>query len=670
MEPVASSVDVRGQWMSEAYRPDVDGLRAVAVLLVVGYHAWPALVPGGYLGVDVFFVISGFLITRLIRSDLRNSRFSFQRFYARRARRILPALLLVILSALAIGSYVLLAQELESLGRHAVGATFFVANFVLMGETGYFDAAAETKPLLHLWSLGIEEQFYLTFPLLLWIAWRRHVPLLGLVAGVGAVSWLLHLWLVSSHPVAAFYLPVTRAWELMAGAVVAALMERTGANTAIPRMAALASVAGALAIAGGVALPSFLEAPDLVWMTCVVAGSALVVSAGPDPGINRRLLSLRPVVAIGLISYPLYLWHWVLLTFLRIQVGRDEARPLVPIAIALAFGLAWAVYRFVERPVRTGVLEGRRVAQALAALAVVVVAAGSAVWATEGFPDRVTPRLRALAEFAQSPHEPFREGTCLERFRSYEGLSLEGCRASSPGAPSVVLLGDSHANQYYNSLAAQLPGVAVLHLGRWSCLPWASKRQQDEECQRSIAQARTYVVSESSVSTVILAGYWAYLMAGRFANNDGEYRQPGPLDDADTEVFVRTAHEVLEGLLASGKRVVLLLDVPNLDFNIQHCVLDPTSPGGRPGARTRCALDRQAFERRNAPYDAVMARLVADHPGVRVFDPRSVLCDSRVCDALRDGRPLYFDSDHLSRRGADLVVERLIGSALLKLPPS
>ena len=652
----------------KVYRPDIDGLRALAVLAVLGYHAWPSTLPGGYLGVDVFFVISGFLITQLIVQDLQQGRFSFRRFYVRRARRILPALFIVILTALGIGSSVLLAPEFASLGRHAVGATFFSANFLLMSETGYFDAAAETKPLLHLWSLGIEEQFYLTFPLLLWAASRRRVSILRVVAGVGGVSWLLHAGLSASYPVAAFYLPVTRAWELMAGAVLAAVAAQSdGNNVLMPGRAALGSVAGTLLLVAAVGLVAFVHLPDTLWLTAAIAGTALIIWAGPDALVNQRLLSTGVLVGIGLISYPLYLWHWVLLSFLRIHLGHDAAAAQVPFALALSFALAWATYRFAERPVRAGLVSGRAVAGALVTLGAIVVIAGTAVWAQEGLPNREAARVRALAEFAHSPHEPFRDGMCAELLRAYDAIDPDGCRSSLPKPPSVVLLGDSHANQYYNSLAEQLDGTAVLHIGRWSCLPFSSKTHQTEQCQRSIALAQKYVLEQPSVSTIVLAGYWAYLMAGRFAaDSNGDYRAPGTLAPAETAVFERTAHDVLMALLASGKRVVLLLDVPNLNFNIQHCVFDPAAADGEPSVPPGCGFDRRAFEARSAPYDQVMAGIVAAHPGLRVFHPSSVLCDDSVCHAMRDGHPLYFDSDHLSRRGTDLVVARLLETGAIE----
>ena len=649
---------------SGTYRPDIDGLRAVAVLLVVVYHAWPARLPRGYLGVDVFFVISGFLITSIIVKDLRAGQFSFARFYSRRARRILPALLLVLLAALVLGWYALLAGELEGLGRHVLGAMFFIANFQLMAETGYFDPAAETKPLLHLWSLGVEEQFYLTFPLVLWAAWRSRLSLVAVAAGLGITSLLLHFWLASADPTAAFYLPVTRTWELMAGALLAAAAPLSGAGAGLSSGTFTSAVGGVL-VAAGVVVGFSAVAGPVAPLLLTVAGSALLIHAGRQAFVNRRVLMLAPLVAIGLISYPLYLWHWLLLSFSRVYLGQEGASAVAPALVLISFMLAWLTYRLAERPIRTGLVRGRVTAGVLASLAALVIVAGTIVVGQEGLPDRQAPRQQALAEFARSPHEPFRDRACEEVVGGFDGLDLDGCLSSAAAPPSVVLLGDSHAHQYFNSLAARLSGTPVLHLGRWSCLPFSSKSHQSEPCQRSIVRSREYVLAQPSVSTVVLAGYWAYLMAGGFGRNEGGYREAAPFDSAEAEVFVKSGHEQIGALLAAGKRVVLILDTPNLNFNIQLCMFDPAAVLAGTRVPPGCALDRRQFEARNARYDETMARLVADHPGLRVFNPRTVLCEEVVCHATRGGRSLYYDSDHLSRLGTDLVIARMAEAGLL-----
>ncbi len=304
------------------YRPDIDGLRAVAVLAVVSFHAFPQLTPGGFVGVDVFFVISGFLISTIILKAHAQNTFSYARFYARRIRRIFPALMLMLAASLVFGWFALTPNEFAELGRHAAAGTLFVSNLALWREAGYFDHEAQLKPLLHLWSLGIEEQFYLIWPLFL-LRFRRATA--ALVAVV-VLSFAANVWLVHSKPDATFYMPFTRFWELASGALLAqlALMAPNGdALGGLRRFAPFLgdsralrdalSVAGTLLVLAPVLRLSHTASFPGFWAALPVLGTVALIAAGQRAIINRRLLSAPPMVLIGLISYPLYLWHWPLL---------------------------------------------------------------------------------------------------------------------------------------------------------------------------------------------------------------------------------------------------------------------------------------------------------------------------------------------------------------------
>jgi peptidoglycan/LPS O-acetylase OafA/YrhL len=326
------------------YRPDVDGLRAIAVIAVVVYHAFPRLVPGGFIGVDIFFVISGYLITQNIVAGLDRGTFSFAEFYARRVRRIFPALIVVMLTTLAAGIAILLPGELTSLARNAIASASFSSNLMLLSEVGYFDLDAHAKPLLHLWSLGIEEQFYLAWPLALWICPRRWR--LVLVCGIIILSFGLNVALVKTHPAATFYLPFTRAWELMAGAAI------TGVAIASHRLRDLAAAIGfCLGIAlflydAGMAFPG--------WAALVpVTGTALTI-LGEGAPFNRLVLSHRWTVFLGRISYPLYLWHWPLLAFSQLYLLRPLTPTETTIVLCAALSLAWITYEWIELPIRSG----------------------------------------------------------------------------------------------------------------------------------------------------------------------------------------------------------------------------------------------------------------------------------------------------------------------------
>ena len=351
---------------SQDYRPDIDGLRALAVMAVILFHTFPKVIPGGFVGVDIFFVISGYLITQIVLSDLDTGKFSAWMFYARRVRRIFPALIIVLGFTFAVGWHFLLPAELTSLGKNLLASALFSANLMLLSEVGYFDIAAHTKPLLHLWSLGIEEQFYLVWPLILWLLPRRWLVAGIIVTIVG--SFALNVAIVADNPSRAFYLPFTRAWELLAGALL----------TQIPRQGQQTKEALGVCGLSAVLVSFFLfdaRTPFPGWAATVpVIGTAfLIISEGSI--VNRLTLTRRTAVNVGLISYPLYLWHWPLLVFAEIYKFRpltDLQRGLV---IGVAFVLAWLTYKLLERPIRlAGNTFVRPLIASMAVLAVVTIA--------------------------------------------------------------------------------------------------------------------------------------------------------------------------------------------------------------------------------------------------------------------------------------------------------
>lgn len=352
------------------YRPDIDGLRALAVLSVITYHAFPEWLTGGFTGVDVFFVISGYLITAIIHDGLRRGAFSIWEFYARRIRRIFPALMVVLGCCLIFGSDTLLSDELNQLGWHTAAGAGFLSNLLLLNEIGYFDSAAEAKPLLHLWSLGVEEQFYLMWPVILWVANRRGSNLLVVTTALMVTSFILNLYATDASPVSAFYLPQYRFWELLSGGVLAVVVARRSNESSdatkpqrhewasTQRWANLASTSGLIAVLAGFVLIS--KTPKFPGMLAVlpVSGTCLLISGGRSSWASTNILSNRLLVWIGLISFPLYLWHWPLLSFTRMLLDRPD--PLLKFAaLAAAFFLAWLTHHLVERPFRYG-LEGAR----------------------------------------------------------------------------------------------------------------------------------------------------------------------------------------------------------------------------------------------------------------------------------------------------------------------
>lgn len=356
------------------YRPDIDGLRAVAVLAVVAFHAFPSWVRGGFIGVDVFFVISGYLISTIIFENLDKGTFSFTEFYSRRIRRIFPALLLVLIACFTFGWFALLADEYKQLGKHIAAGAGFISNFTLWNEAGYFDNLTETKPLLHLWSLAIEEQFYIVWPLLLWLAWKRKFNLLTITIVVAIASFVLNIKGIKQDIVATFYSPQTRFWELLSGSLLAWITlykKDTFTNVKLKlddwlsrivhsekqeadskTLSNVLSFIGLLLLVYGFwRINKELSFPGQ-WALVPVLGAVLIITAGSKALVNRTILSNKVAVWFGLISYPLYLWHWPILSFAHIV--QSDSRNIRIAAVVLSILLAWLTYKLIERPLRFG----------------------------------------------------------------------------------------------------------------------------------------------------------------------------------------------------------------------------------------------------------------------------------------------------------------------------
>src|SRR3954452_19718161 len=299
---------------SDRYRPDIDGLRAIAVMLVVNFHAFPEAMPGGFIGVGIFFVISGFLITGILTRDLDSARFSLLHFYERRIRRIFPALLVMLVAVLGLGFFWLLPGPYARLGADVLASAAFTANIALLLQSGYFDVESAKQPLLHMWSLGTEEQFYLVWPPILMLAARFRIRALGVTAAIGLASFVLNVVLIGENPVATFYLPFTRAWELLAGGALACAWDRIPQHQSAANWRAGAGIV--LIVIAAALLDPHRAFPGW-WAVLPVAGGVLLLSAPSAWGV-RHLLASPPMVRIGLISYPLYLWHWPLLAFAAI----------------------------------------------------------------------------------------------------------------------------------------------------------------------------------------------------------------------------------------------------------------------------------------------------------------------------------------------------------------
>jgi peptidoglycan/LPS O-acetylase OafA/YrhL len=450
---------------SDQYRPDIDGLRAVAVLLVVFFHAFPEALPGGFVGVDIFFVISGFLITGIIVRELDRERFSLLGFYARRVRRIFPALIVVLFVTLVLGWLWMLPAAYAQLSADVFASAAFVSNIALLLQSGYFDIESGKKPLLHLWSLGIEEQFYLFWPLILMLSARLRLRILAVAAVLGVASFVLNVALIGPNPVATFYLPFTRAWELLAGAALACGWSRLRHTDTASNWRAGTGLL-LIAVAAGV-LNSRSAFPG--WWAMLPVGGAVLMLSAPAAWGSRHLLSSPAMVRVGLISYPLYLWHWPLLVFFAIIKFAPLTLLERGLIVGLSFALAWATYRFVEIPFRFGRPSRPRVAVLCSGM-VLVALAGGVIVEGRGFDFRLPPEIRDMAA-VRTESGKWRFHTCLldlSREMSFADDCVERNRR-----PLILVWGDSTAGALLPGLrkAQQTHDFGIAQLTSSSCIP-------------------------------------------------------------------------------------------------------------------------------------------------------------------------------------------------------
>lgn len=487
----------------EAYRRDIDGLRAVAVLSVVLFHFGLNAFGGGFVGVDIFFVISGFLITAILRRDIEAGQFSLVSFYARRIRRIVPALAVVLLFTLAVGWWLVLPSDYASLGAQAGFAAVGLSNFYFLTSTDYFDRAAELQPLLHTWSLAVEEQFYLLWPgllLVLYTVWRRRQ--LFVVWGLGllvfaSLGWSIYA--VATRPEAAFYMLPSRAWELALGGLVAFLPPMTHAR------ALVLSQAVALALIGGsvVLLEKAVPFPGLAALPACL-GAALLVWPKEHPSIATQLLASPPLVGIGLISYSLYLWHWPILVFYRVYANDDmpnsvETMGLLAVSLAVAT-LSW---KYVEQPFRRR--KGAWVPLVATAAALVGLVAGVVVTFTEGAPWRFTSEVARLDTFRK-----YATGSRTDRCSAFASEIDVSC-AAAPAQSRVLLVGDSHAMHFISAFRHVFPDVALATATAGGCRPllgFEAVGDKAKTCVALMTRAFDEVIPKGKFDVVILSGRW------------------------------------------------------------------------------------------------------------------------------------------------------------------
>jgi peptidoglycan/LPS O-acetylase OafA/YrhL len=624
------------------YRPEVDGLRAIAVGAVIAFHAFPKLFPGGFAGVDIFFVISGYLITGIILSGLQDGTFSAIDFYARRVRRILPALFIVLFFCLLAGWFLLSFDEYQQLGRHVAAAAGFILNFRLLKEAGYFDTAAELKPLLHLWSLSVEEQFYLIWPFLLAVAWRlKKVGALLLI--VIALSFSASVIQTITNQTAAFFLPTARFWELMVGAILAFDQQRRGGffPSAFPNVRAggglLLIATSFMLLNRNSAFPGYLALMPTI-------GAVLIVSSGADAWINRAILARPPFVFVGLISYSLYLWHWPLLSFARIRDGEALSVFSTILLISIAVVLAIATYFLVERPLRKVQWSEfkRRFAPALlasvTAIGVIGVFLPGSSWALLRFP----PEIRGLLMYKFDQHE-WRIGECFPQPRQGPEAFAPTCidPAGADAKPLLMLWGDSHAAQLVPGLRSLQTDTGAFRFAQFvaaSCPPvLAAKIPNLLHCE-AINNFVLERISETKPDVVIIAGYWLI------------YQLEPQRWHLDPSALAETVRMVQ---VAGAKRVIFIGEMPTWKISPPKIMIEFFLQTHNIPERTTLHLDP-----RSLMIDEVL-RSPITAAGATYISPSEYLCNQEGCVIRIASGPAYFDTDHLTVAGSGLLIRRI-----------
>ena len=634
---------------TSAYRPEIDGLRALAILVVVGFHGFPTMVPSGFVGVDVFFVISGYLISTIILNELDRGDFSFVNFYLRRIRRIFPALILVLIAVYVTGWLTLFTEEFRVLGEHIFAGAAFVINVILMRQLGYFDTAAHTKPLLHLWSLAVEEQFYLVWPLLLWSTARARLSTSWPILVLCLVSFAINIILLKHRSL--FYSPVTRFWELMLGSFLAfvalnepqAMAWLQSRSLRLTRTLAidapdLAAWIGVVFIALAVRYASVLAFPGW-WALLPTIGTCLLIFAGSEAWLNRAIFSNKVLVAIGLISYPLYLWHWPILSFISIVRGNAGSASLRLVAVLIAFALATLTYVLVEKPIRFGPHRKFKSA-ALAVVLLCVGCAGAATYASGGIPSRFAAEanLGPETDLAVPTSSRSSDASCPRLFN----ITLdpdEVCLVNA-AEPKFLLFGDSTAmalnSAAYAGTVDLKTALVATHAHIWGtndCLadrPFAEWRQKKMQCSDIANHALLVAEQKRSIETVVIA----------FALEDQFTYQRDKL------------LALQDAFLQLHKRVIYLIDPPLFHLEPASCIARVTAFGTFTQTSPSCVQSRQSLENGQRHYQAFIDSLKAADPGVLAYDASDALCDAHSCSIDDNQGSIYFIDGHVNPRGS------------------
>lgn len=653
------------------YRPEVDGLRAIAVTAVMLFHTNLGIATGGYIGVDIFFVISGYLISSIIMREMAGERFTFIGFYERRIRRIFPALFVVVLATSVASWFILPPEQMQTYAQSVVATTGFAANIFFWFKSGYFGGDAELFPLIHMWSLAVEEQYYIVFPFLVMIAAGTRRRFLPWLMGAVFVASLIACIIVTKHePLAAFFLTPMRAWELLAGVFIAIYQTPWRERLSRVRWAspALELIALAAVVAPIVMFQASTPFPGAIAMIPVFGTAVLILVCSPTSLVGRVLAS-KPFVGIGLISYSAYLWHQPLYALSR-TYGLTERGPFVYLVLlALTFALAWLSWRFVEQPFRDRKRIGRvKIYAGFVVLSGVLVLGGLAGHFGMGFPgrfDKATLALNATAAFS-----PKRTECHADHLNPRTPTTA--CRFFSNDAHWAVL-GDSHGVEMAYALAEQLrpSGQGVLQMTYSGCQAALTFEADGPGCTAWMKESVDYLAQAPEITDVVVVFRHSFHLFGDQTKTYPRLPHAAPLflrnlpPEEARQAYVASFSQIVERLSAAGKRVHVVKPIPELPTHVERYIF----AHDRETASRATGASVDYYRQRNAYILPVLDRLDA-LPNVNLVDPLPTLCGPSQCRSIIDGKSMYYDSDHMSLDGARRLIADQIAAGVLIMPPA
>lgn len=604
--------------MSIKYRPHIDGLRALAVSAVVMYHAFPSLIPGGFIGVDIFFVISGYLITSILIGGLDNGKFSIIEFYRRRINRIFPALIFMMLAVLIFGWFTLFTDEYMQVGKHIAAGAGFVSNISLFYESGYFDLSSQVKPLLHLWSLGVEEQYYIFLPLFLLVIFRSKMPLLITISSVAIFSLIISMFEIKENQSAAFYLPQFRAWELFAGSIISCIEFKSSFSAPgwvkriLPIPAFLTLIACFAFYSESMPFPGVYALPP-------VAASCFVILFTSRSATLMSFLSNRIVVFIGLISYPLYLWHWPMLSLSRIINGEQTSVEVRVIAVLFSIFMACITYFFVEKPLKR-VRSSKLKTIPLLALMAFTGIGGYLVFVNNGVENRgmIENRKEVSRQLNGALWQYVSNEKCKARyhFSDQDKMPVWFCELSEDKGPNVMLLGNSYANHLYPGIANNRNNASnILSIGT-SDVTLGYKAEKGSPLEKQMHFLNEIIKDEKSIRTVIISGV-------------------NPTPDA---LYIKNFMRRIDLIKGEGKQVIIFYPHAKMNKNIKACFTRPLKP-----ATQVCKTDTEEIDSIRHDFNLIKSAVAAKYPDIKFFDPNDAFCDKFGCSSVVDGLPVFRD---------------------------